>query len=95
MINLVIWALLTGIVTGGTWVAIVLRRRQRLLSERHQALMGDTNRRLAELDGTYQRLAELEGRLDFAERLLGGSDDLAAFRDHARESGLRGVRAET
>ncbi len=68
--NVVVWALLTGMVTGGTWVAIVLRRQQRLLSERQQALMEDTNRRLAELDHTYQRLAEVEERLDFAERLL-------------------------
>ena len=70
MLNILVWALLTGIVTGGTWVAIVLRRQQRLLSERQQALMEDTNRRLAELDQTYQRLAEVEERLDFAERLL-------------------------
>jgi hypothetical protein len=70
MMNVVVWALLTGMVTGGTWVAIVLRRQQRLLSERQQALMEDTNRRLAELDHTYQRLADVEERLDFAERLL-------------------------
>lgn len=68
--NIVVWALLTGMVTGGTWVAIVLRRQQRLLSERQQALMEDTNRRLAELDDAYRRLAEVEERLDFAERLL-------------------------
>ena len=70
MMNIVVWALLTGMVTGGTWVAIVLRRQQRLLSDRQQALMEDTNRRLAELDDAYRRLAEVEERLDFAERLL-------------------------
>ena len=68
--NIVVWALLTGLITGGSWVAIVLRRQQRRLSEQQQALIEDTNRRLAELDQTYQRLAEVEERLDFAERLL-------------------------
>ncbi len=53
-----------------TRVAIILRRQQHRLSEQQQALIEDTNRRLAELDQTYQRLAEVEERLDFAERLL-------------------------
>ena len=72
MTNIVVWALLTGLISGGTWVAIMLRRQQRRLSEQQQALIEDTNRRLAELDQTYQRLAEVEERLDFAERLLSG-----------------------
>ena len=70
MSNVVVWAFLTGLISGGAWVAIVLRGRQHRLAEQQRALLDDTNRRLAELDQTYQRLAEVEERLDFAERLL-------------------------
>ena len=70
MITVVVWALLTGVVSGGVWAAIVLHGRQRRLADQQQWLIEDTNRRLAELDATYQRLAEVEERLDFAERLL-------------------------
>ena len=73
--NVIVWALLTGIITGGTWVGIVLWSRQRRLAGQQQALLEETHRRLAELDETYRRLAEVEERLDFAERILGEGQD--------------------
>lgn len=70
MANAVIWALLTGMVTGGVWVAIVLFSRQRWLRQQYQAMVEETDRRLSELDDTHRRMAELEERLDFTDRLL-------------------------
>ncbi len=70
MANAVIWALLTGLVTGGVWVAIVLFSRQRWLRQQYQAMVQETDRRLSELDDTHRRMAELEERLDFTDRLL-------------------------
>ncbi len=70
MANAVIWALLTGLVTGGVWVAIVLFSRQRWLRQQYQAMVEETDRRLSELDDTHRRMAELEERLDFTDRLL-------------------------
>lgn len=66
----VIWALITGMVTGGVWVAIVLIARQRRLSESQMAMRLELERRLDLLEGVDTRLAELEERVDFAERLL-------------------------
>ncbi len=66
----IVWGLLTGIITGGIWVAILLVSKQRRLSEQHQAMLEETNRRLDELEYTNQRVLDLEERLDFAERLL-------------------------
>jgi hypothetical protein len=66
----IVWALLTGIITGGAWVGIVLLRRQRLLSDQQSAMRAELERRLDELEGVDARLAEMEGRLDFAERIL-------------------------
>ena len=66
----VVWALLTGAITGGAWVGIVLLRRQHRLASRHLRLVEDVERRLDELADVGNRLAEVEERLDFAERLL-------------------------
>ncbi len=52
--NIVIWALATGGITGAVWVAIVLIQRQRRIDRGRRGLDD----------------AELEARLDFAERLL-------------------------
>ena len=70
MSGTIVWALITGIVTGGVWVGIVLLRRQHRLSEQQAALFADMQRRVDELENVDQRLAEVEERLDFAERLL-------------------------
>ena len=68
--RIVLWALGTGLISGGVWVAIVLTRRQQELAERQQAMIGDVERRTAALDQLEQRFAEVEERLDFTERLL-------------------------
>ncbi len=72
MENTIVWALLTGFVTGGTWVGIVLfrvMRRQRELTGEQDRFRTDLHR-LDELDQVHARLAEVEERLEFAERLL-------------------------
>lgn len=73
----VVAVLLTGIITGGVWVGIVLLRRQYRLTEQQPALLDDIQRRLDELENAEKRLAELEERLDFAERLLTRQQDPA------------------
>jgi hypothetical protein len=73
----VVAVLLTGIITGGVWVGIVLLRRQYRLTEQQPALLDDIQRRLDELENAEKRLAELEERLDFAERLLTRRQDPA------------------
>lgn len=64
------WALLTGGITGGIWVAIVLLNRQRRLATEHAELLEDRQRTLDELEQLQARLRELEDRVDFAERLI-------------------------
>jgi hypothetical protein len=66
----VLWALLTGIVTGGVWLGIVLARRQRRLTQQDPVLLEDVRERLLRLEDVERRLAEVEERLDFTERLL-------------------------
>jgi hypothetical protein len=66
----ILWALLTGIVTGGVWLGIVLAGRQRRLSRQDPVLLEDMRERLLRLEDVEKRLAEVEERLDFAERLL-------------------------
>ncbi len=70
MLNVIVWALLTGMVSGGIWVAILLRRRSTRLSEPQPDQLEEIHRRLDELHHVDQRLAEVEERQDFAERLL-------------------------
>jgi hypothetical protein len=70
MPELVIWALLTGMVTGGAWVGIVLVRHQRRLDRLEPPPLDDVYRRLDELEDVGPRLAEVEERLDFTGRLL-------------------------
>lgn len=72
MEHTVLWALLTGFVTGGAWVGIVLirlMRGQRALTEEQARFRGDIHR-LDEMDQVHARLAEVEERLEFTERLL-------------------------
>ena len=70
------WALLTGAITGGVWVAIVLFQRIRTISERQPAELEEMRRRLDELEGVERRMAELEERLEFTERLLARQKDM-------------------
>jgi hypothetical protein len=82
MLETVVWALLTGGITGGAWVAIVLLRkqhrleeRQRQLADREPAMGEDVERRLDALESVEARLADVEERLDFTERLLARQRD--------------------
>ncbi|MEO8450344.1 MAG: hypothetical protein ABI647_11165 [Gemmatimonadota bacterium] len=70
MSNVVVWALVTGFITGAVWVGILALRRQRRLPPGQPGLREDLERRLHELGSMEARLAEVEERLDFAERLL-------------------------
>lgn len=67
--NIVIWALATGGITGAVWVAIVMFQRQRRIDHGRRDL-DELDARLEELEGAEQRVAELEERLDFTERIL-------------------------
>ena len=68
--EVVLWALLTGGITGGIWTAIVLRGRQRRLAEDYEALVEDNAAHVAELERVSHKMAELEERVDSAERHL-------------------------
>ena len=70
MENIIIWALLTGAVTGGVGVAIVLLQRRFRITRRQTDLLEETERRLDELTDVGTRVSEMEDRLDFAERTL-------------------------
>jgi len=70
MSNVVVWALLTGFITGAVWVGIIARRRQLRLPPGQPGLREDLERWLHVLGSMEKRLAEVEERLDFAERLL-------------------------
>jgi hypothetical protein len=54
----IMWALLTGFITGGVWVAIVLLRRQRRWSEQQPAPLEEVQGRLDHLEHGEKRLAE-------------------------------------
>ncbi|MBA2291861.1 MAG: hypothetical protein H0W15_05320 [Gemmatimonadales bacterium] len=76
---LIIWALVTGFVTGAVWVAIVLMQSQRRLRQ-YQVEMGDhTQARLDHLDSLESRLADVEDRLAFTERMLTERQDAPAL----------------
>jgi type VI protein secretion system component VasK len=66
----VLWALLTGGVTGGIWVAIVLRGRQQRRAQEQLRLVEQAGQQLENLEDVGERLAELEARLEAAERRL-------------------------
>lgn len=70
IVRIVVWALATGIITGGVWAGIVIVGRQRKLAEQQQAMLKDVERRSAALDQLERRFAEVEERLDFTERLV-------------------------
>ena len=68
--NVVIWALLTGLITGGVWIGIVVFQHQRELDRYDADDPAAMERRLHELEQAVARVPELEERLEFAERLL-------------------------
>jgi hypothetical protein len=70
MLQLLAWALLTGGITGGVWVGIVLVQRQQRLGGRHQAALADAQARLEALERSEERLVAAEERLDYTEHLL-------------------------
>jgi hypothetical protein len=70
MYGTIVWALLTGLVTGSVWTGIVLIGRQRRIDRLQPRLFDELQSRLEQLDDIERRLAETEGRLEFAERLL-------------------------
>ena len=68
--EIVLWALLTGGITGGVWTAIVLKSRLRRLSEDYEALLDDNAAHVAELERVSRKMLEPEERVDSAERML-------------------------
>ena len=68
--EIVIWAFLTGGITGGVFTAIVLRTRQRKLAHDYEALLDDNAAHVAELERVSRKMMELEERVDSAESLL-------------------------
>jgi t-SNARE complex subunit (syntaxin) len=60
--QLVLWALLTGGITGGVWVSIVLLGNHARLRKEQQALGEDVAARHAELARLEARLAFIESR---------------------------------
>lgn len=75
--QIVLWALATGGITGAVWVAIVMFQRQHRI-DAERADVDALERRMEHLEGADQRVAEIEERLDFAERLLAAHRDQAA-----------------
>ena len=70
IMQVVLWALLTGGITGGVWTAIVLFGRQKRLARENTALLEDRQRALDALEQLTDRVGELEERLEFTERVL-------------------------
>ncbi len=68
--NEILWALLTGGVRGGVWVAIVLFGRLRDLSARQRELLDDRQHALDALEAQDRRLRQLDERLEFVQRML-------------------------
>lgn len=61
--NIIVWALLTGGITGGVWVSIVLLRNHAKLRDEQNALGTGIESRRAELARLEARLALVESRL--------------------------------
>jgi hypothetical protein len=70
ILQVVLWALVSGGITGGVWMAIVLFDRQKRLTRENAELLRDRQRALDALEDLTGRVAELEDRLEFTERVL-------------------------
>ncbi|MEO8226581.1 MAG: hypothetical protein ABI637_04070 [Gemmatimonadota bacterium] len=66
----IVWAMLTGGITGAAWVGIVLTQRQRRKLAEGRRLLEKIDDRIAETQLAENRLVEAEERLDFAEHRL-------------------------
>jgi hypothetical protein len=70
MLQLLIWAGLSGVITIGVGAAIVVTNRRRERQALELALLEDVADRVEALDGVEDRLAQLSDRLDAAEQTL-------------------------
>lgn len=70
MLQLLIWAGLSGVITIGVGAAIVVTNRRRERQALELALLEDVADRVEALDGVEERLAQLSDRLDAAEHTL-------------------------
>ena len=70
MLQLLIWAGLSGLITVGVGAAIVLVNRRREREGLELAILEDVADRVDALDGVDDRLARLSDRLDAAEQTL-------------------------
>jgi hypothetical protein len=70
MLQILLWALATGGVTGAVWAGIILMGRQKRLAREHRELLEDRQRTLDALESVQHHVMELEDRLDFAERRI-------------------------
>lgn len=75
MLQIILWALATGGITGAAWIGIVLGGRQKRLAREHRELLEDRQRTLDALEAVEQHVMELEDRLDFAERRIRQPDE--------------------
>ena len=70
LVMMLLWALLSGGVTGAVWVGILAWSRHEKILQRQRRLTEDLERRLEALEQVEPRLLEAEERLDFTERRL-------------------------
>jgi hypothetical protein len=68
--QIVVWALLTGGITGGVWTSIVLLGNQARLRKEQQSLGDDVAARRAELARLEARLAFVESRFALMDRAM-------------------------
>ena len=68
--EIIVWALLTGGITGGVWIGILALHRHERMRDRQQQLADDLQQRLEALEQVEGRLLEAEERLDYTERNL-------------------------
>jgi|CXWL01.1.fsa_nt_gi hypothetical protein len=70
MLQLLIWAGLSGLITVGVGATIVLVTRRREREALELALLDEVADRVEALDGVEDRLARLSDRLDAAEQTM-------------------------
>jgi hypothetical protein len=66
----IVWALLTGGVTGAAWIGILALQRHERMLQRQRLLTEELQQRLEALEQVEGRLLEAEERLDYTERNL-------------------------
>jgi hypothetical protein len=66
----VIWAFLTGLITGGAWMVILAAQRERRLTERFAAMLDGVEDQLADMHDVVHRMTAVEDRMEYTERLL-------------------------